>query len=252
MGSLSLLGLYLVVREWVGPTWALMAAALMAVNPYANAHALGADSHTAVCFFLIWALYGLVRWERSRTPGWAALVGFCLGIIPTIRYPETLFLIPFGVYVLMSPPRDGRWWRSVIVGIGSASVPLVALALRNQVAFGAFWKTGYSISGEQTGFGPGYFAVHFVPYLFLLLTRGVGLVLLVVLYGMVALCRRAETASRGRLLVALVLPITVLYMAYYWHADSKFDPLSAADLRPLHHRRRLAPETPKRDRARAG
>jgi len=33
MGSLSLLGLYLVVREWVGPGWALLAAAaLMAVN----------------------------------------------------------------------------------------------------------------------------------------------------------------------------------------------------------------------------
>jgi 4-amino-4-deoxy-L-arabinose transferase-like glycosyltransferase len=65
MGSLSLLGLYLVVREWVGAGWALVAAALMAVNPFANQHALGADSHTAVCFFLIWALYGLICWERS-------------------------------------------------------------------------------------------------------------------------------------------------------------------------------------------
>ena len=221
MGTLSLLGLYLVVREWVGPTWALMAATLMAVNPYANAHALGADSHTSVCFFLIWALYGLARWDRSRTPGWAALAGLCLGIIPTIRYPETLFLIPFGVYVLMSSPRDGRWWRSVIIGIGTASVPLIALALRNQMAFGAFWKTGYSISGEQTGFGLGYFASHFVPYLFLLLTHGVGLVFPMGIYGMVTLCRRAETARRGRLLVALVIPITALYMAYYWHADSK-------------------------------
>ena len=219
MGSLSLLALFLVVREWVGPTWALMASALMAVNPYFNAHALGADSHIAVCFFLLWALYGLVRWERSRTPGWAALAGLCLGIIPTVRYPETIFLIPFGVYVLMTGPRNGRWWRSVLAAIGFGSVPIVALALRNQSAFGAFWKTGYSISGEQTGFGPDYLAVHFVPYLFLLLTRGVGLLLPVGAYGLVALCRRTQTAKRGRLLVALVLPITLLYMAYYWHAD---------------------------------
>ena len=75
MGSLALLGLYLVAREWVGPGWALLAAGLMAVNPFANRHALGTDSHTAVCFFLIWALYGLIRWERSRSPTWAAIVG---------------------------------------------------------------------------------------------------------------------------------------------------------------------------------
>lgn len=54
MGTLSLLGLYLVVREWVGPGWPLVAAGLMAANPVANRHALGADSHTAVSFFLIW------------------------------------------------------------------------------------------------------------------------------------------------------------------------------------------------------
>ena len=41
MGSLSLLGLYLVVREWAGPGWGLLAAALMAFNPFANFHALG-------------------------------------------------------------------------------------------------------------------------------------------------------------------------------------------------------------------
>ncbi len=175
LGSLSLLGLYLVVRDWVGPEWALLAAVLMAVNPFANKHALGADSHTAVCFFLIWALYALVRWERSRAPGWAALVGFCLGVIPSIRYAETLFLVPFVVYVLASPPRGGRWWRSMLTALVCASVPLIALAVRNQVAFGAFWKTGYSVSGEQTVFGLGYFVRHAIPYLVMLLILGVAL-----------------------------------------------------------------------------
>jgi len=220
MGSFSLIGLYLVAREWIGPGWALLASALMAVNPFANQHALGADSHTAVCFFLIWALYGLIRWERSRFPGWAAIVGVCLGVIPTIRYAETLFLVPFGVYVLFSPPRDARWWRSVISGLACASIPLVLLAIRNQGAFGAFWRTGYSVSGEQTGFGPGYFVRHVIPYLFLLLTMGVALIFPVGVKGMIELCKRPETRRQGRLLVALVLPITLLYMAYYWHADT--------------------------------
>ncbi len=219
LGSLSLLGLYLVVREWVGPGWALLAAGLMAVNPFANQHALGADSHTAVCFFLIWALHGLIRWERSRSPGWAAVVGLCLGLIPTIRYAESLFLIPFGVYVAFSPPRDGRWWRSVLAALGCASVPLVALAVRNQEAFGAFWRTGYSVSGEQTGFGLGYFVRHAIPYLLMLLIMGVALVFPLGVKGMVELCKRPETRRRGYLLAGLVLPITLLYMAYYWGAD---------------------------------
>ena len=197
MGSLSLLGLYLVVRKWVGPSWALLAAVLMAVNPFANQHALGADSHTAVCFFLIWALYGLIRWEPSRSPGWAAVVGICLGVIPTIRYAETLFLIPFGVYVAFSPPRDGRWWKSVLAGIGCASVPLIALGVRNQEAFGAFWKTGYSVSGEQTGFGLGYFIRHAIPYLLMLLVLGIALVFPVGVKGMVELCKRPDTRRRG-------------------------------------------------------
>jgi 4-amino-4-deoxy-L-arabinose transferase-like glycosyltransferase len=220
MGTLSLVGLYLVVREWVSPAWALLAALLMAVNPFANQHALGADSHTAVCFFLIWALYGLIRWERARSPGWAAFVGICLGVIPTIRYAEALFLFPFGAYVLFSTPRDGRWRRAVLAGLAAAILPLAALAIRNQGAFGAFWRTGYSVSGEQTGFGLGYFVRHAIPYLFMLLTMGVALIFPVGVKGMIELCRRPETRGRGLLLVGLVVPITLLYMAYYWHADS--------------------------------
>ena len=220
MGTSALLGLYLVVRAWAGPRLALFAAVLMAVNPFANQHALGADSHTAVCFFLIWALYGLVRWETSRSPAWAGLVGLCLGMIPTIRYAEALFLIPFALYMLLSPPRDARRPLSLLVATAAAGVPLVALAYRNQIAFQAFWRTGYSVSGEQTGFGPGYFIRHAPGYIFLLFLQGVWIVFPFGVLGMRALCREPETLRRGRLLVGLVLPITLLYMAYYWQVDS--------------------------------
>ncbi len=220
LGSLSLLGLYLVVRVWVGRGWALLAGALMAVNPFANQHAMGADSHTAVGFFLIWALYAWIRWERSRAAGWMAVVGVCLGVIPSIRYAEALFLVPFAVIVVLSPPRDGRWWRSVAAGVLCASVPLAALAIRNQTAFGAFWRTGYSVSGEQTGFGIGYFVRHAVPFLVMLLIMGVGIVFPVGVKGLIELSRRPDTRREGQLLAALIVPITLLYMAYYWHADS--------------------------------
>ncbi len=215
MGSFSLLALFLVVRHWVGPAWGLLAALLMAVNPFGNAHALGADSHTAVCFFLMWGLFGLAKWDQTRGAGWSAFAGLCLGMIPTIRYPETLFVLACAGYVVMTW-RQTDGYRSLIVGIIGAGLPMIALAVRNQVAFGAFWKTGYSISGEQTGFGPGYFVMYAIPYLFLTLTIGVGYVMIVGIRGMVALCKRQDTKRQGQLLVGLTLPITLLYMAYYW------------------------------------
>ena len=214
MGSLSLLGLYLVAREWAGPGWGLLAATLMAFNPFANFHALGADSHTAVCFFLMWGLFGLVKWESTRSAWSAALSGFCMGFIPTVRYPEALFLLAFALFVAMSWRRaDG--YRSLVAGLVGAAVPIIALAVRNQSAFGAFWRTGYSISGEQTGFGIGYLIDYFIPYLFLILTLGAAAVFVVGVRGMVLLCKRPETRRRGQLLITLVFPITLLYMSYY-------------------------------------
>ncbi|MCK4256434.1 hypothetical protein KAX35_06075, partial [candidate division WOR-3 bacterium] len=64
MFSLSLLGLFLLCRLWVGKGWALLAVALMAVNHFANEHALFGDSHTAIIFFLIWALFFLALWAK--------------------------------------------------------------------------------------------------------------------------------------------------------------------------------------------
>lgn len=220
MGTLSLVALFLVARAWVGPGWALFATALMALNPTANAHAMGADSHTAVCFFLTWGLVGLVQWDRTRSPWWAAAAGFCGGVIPTIRYPEVLFLGAFALFVLLAARRDGGWWRSrtaaLIAGAAGAAVPLTALALRNQAAFGAFWKTGYSLSGEQTAFSLGYFVRYFAPYLALLLVQGLALLFPTGLAGLRELRRYPQTRRYALFLAAVIVPITLVYMAYYW------------------------------------
>ncbi len=215
MGTLTLAAVFLVTRAWLGSDWALLATILMAVNPFANAHALGADSHTAVCFFLMWGLFGLVMWEQHRRWWWAVLCGFCLGVIPSIRYAEAIFLVAVAVYVLSIWKRqDG--YGSLLAGAIAALVPLSALAIRNQHAFGAFWKTGYSISGEQTGFGIGYFLRYSIPYLALVLGIGSFVLLPLGIRGMMTLWRRPETRRRAQLLAGLMLPITVLYMSYYW------------------------------------
>jgi 4-amino-4-deoxy-L-arabinose transferase-like glycosyltransferase len=220
MGTASLLAIYLIVRLWAGPLWGLLAAALMFFNPYANAHAMGADSHTAVCFFLLWGLYGLARWETSKSPGWAALAGLCLGMIPTIRYAEALFIVAAAVFVLLNwRPADGL--KTLIAGILAACVPMGALAVRNQIAFGAFWKTGYSVSGEQTGFALSYFVRYAIPYLLMLFGIGAFAVFIMGIRGLVKLTRNPETWKRGLLLILMVLPITLLYFAYYFHANPK-------------------------------
>lgn len=220
MGTASLLALFLIVRQWAGPAWGLLAAVLMFFNPYANAHALGADSHTAVCFFLLWGLYGLTRWEVAKSPAWAMLAGFCLGMIPTIRYAEALFILAAAVFVLMRwRPVDGL--KTLLEGILAACVPMGALAVRNQLAFGAFWKTGYSVSGEQTGFALSYFVRYAIPYLLMLFGIGAFVVFLMGIRGLKKLCTNPATRSRGILLLLLVLPVTLLYFAYYFHANPK-------------------------------
>jgi hypothetical protein len=220
MASLSLLALYLVCRDWVGARWGLYAAALMAFNPVSNEHALGADSHTSVCFFLLWGLFCLVQYDRSRASGWAATAGLCAGLIPTIRYAEALFLVALAAYLCLSVWRTPGGWRSLLAFFTAASLPLIALAARNKEAFGAFWKTGYSVSGEQSAFAVVNFVRNCLPYLALLAIRGAALLAPLGIAGIWVLCGRRETRRFGAFLGGLVLPISLLYMFYYWHADS--------------------------------
>ena len=220
MATLSLLAVFLIVKQWSRPEFGILAASLMFFNPYANAHALGADSHTAVCFFLLWGLYGMIRWEQKKSTLWAAFSGFCLGMIPTIRYAEALLLIGPAVYVAMSwKPADSL--RSIIAGLVSALVPISALAIRNQSAFGAFWRTGYSVSGEQTGFAISYFLRFTVPYLLMILFLGSGAVAIVGIRGIIRLTKQQQTKKQGILFLLLTFPIILLYFSYYFPANPK-------------------------------
>jgi len=219
MASLSLLGLYLICRMWIGGTWGLLAALLMAVNPVANEQALWAFAHTAVAFFLIWGVYFLARWVRTHSLLCIFGAGLCLGAIPTIRYAEALFGLAFGVFVLLNVRGDRRTWRSLIAGAAGVAIPVGALCVRNHLAFGAFWKTGYSLTNEDSGFGWGYFADHAVPYLQKLLSEGSGLVFGLGVVGIAVLCARRDTWKRSILLVGLIVPTTALYMSYYWAPD---------------------------------
>ncbi|OYD15134.1 hypothetical protein CH333_06470 [candidate division WOR-3 bacterium JGI_Cruoil_03_44_89] len=196
MSSLSLLGLFLLCRLWIGKGWALLALLLMAVNPFANQHALFGDSHTAVVFFLIWALFFLAQWVKSNSPRWAFGTGLFVGIIPTIRYPEVLFCFALGIFVLFHLKGNKISWRSLVAGAIGAAIPIGALCIRNQMAFGAFWRTGYGLSNEPTHFGGNYLTSYSLSYLKMLISEGCGLMFILGIIGIAVLCARRNT-ERG-------------------------------------------------------
>jgi hypothetical protein len=229
--SLALIALFLIARRWLGSGWGLVAVVLMAVNPLANGNALGGFAHTAVAAFLLWGIYFLIRWRCTGAPAWAAAAGLCVGFIPAIRYAEVLFAAGFGLFaVLALSGREGEradWmsavrWRGGLALLGGFLLPVSALAIRNQVAFGAFWRTGYAISEEQTGFAWTYFADHWLSYLEGLMGSGVGLLYGFGIVGLAVLCARRATREPGILMAALIVPSTLLYMAYYFQPSPRF------------------------------
>ncbi|MCK4234950.1 glycosyltransferase family 39 protein, partial [candidate division WOR-3 bacterium] len=221
MSSLSLLGFFLLCRLWIGKGWAFFATILMVFNPFANEHALFGDSHTAVVFFLIWAMFFLVKWSKTDSIWWACGTGLSLGIIPTIRYPEGMLTLAFGIFVLFHVKEKKISWRSLMVGIIGAAIPLGMLCIRNQTAFGAFWKTGYALSNEPAHFGWNYFTNYSLSYLLMILNEGCGLIFILGVVGIIVLCVRRTTWKQGILFLLLVIPITILYMSYCWKPDSQ-------------------------------
>lgn len=216
LSLLGLLGLYLLARRLAGAWWGVLAAVALAVTPDYVRHSLQNDSHMAVTVLLIWGLWLLLRWHQGGRWGDLLAAGLVLGAIPTVRYPEALYALGVGGLLLLHVWRvPGRRWHA-LVGLAGALVPLVPLMVRNQLSFGAFWRTAYSLTNEQTGFGWDYFQTHAVAYVRALNADGVGLFFGLGLVGMALLCARRQDRPWGVCLVLMVVPVTLLYMAYYW------------------------------------
>ena len=174
MASLTLLGLFLVCRLWAGCWWGLVAAAVMAVNPVANQHSLWADSHTSVAFFLVFGLFFLIKWSDTLAVRWAIPAGLFLGMIPVIRAPEIVLGLGIAVFMISYWKHDRRFYVSFGSAVGAGLIPVTVLGIRNHLAFGAFWKSGYALTNEDTGFGWGYFLEKANPYLQGMMSEGAG------------------------------------------------------------------------------
>ena len=219
LASLSLLGLFLIVRLWIGDVWALVSLALLAINPFANEHALFGDSHTSVIFFLIFGLFFLTIWLKKKSLWSIFFAGFCFGIIPTLRYAESLLLIAFVIYLITNFQKSKTYYASLVSAIIGVGIPTMALAIGNQIAFGTFLKTGYGLTNEPAHFGFNYFLQHFIPYIGQLLYEGLGVLFITGLIGGAILIIKKEFRVIGFFFLLLILPLTFLYMAYVWPPD---------------------------------
>lgn len=216
LATLTLLFLFLLCRPWIGQWLALVAVLIFAVNPTANRHALHADSHTAVTAFLLAGLLVLERWSRNPSRTKAVLSGLMLGMIPTIRYAESLVALGIVIFLVIQLRNHREIRHTLPFLLLSAAIPCILLLLRNQYAFGAFWRTGYSLTGEQTGFGLEYMAQKAGLYVVELMSRGAGLFFAFGLVGLMGMIRKKDTRPLALLLTGVIIPITLIYMAYYW------------------------------------
>jgi len=220
MASLSLLGLFLLCTLWISEGWAFLAVALMAVNPFANEHALFGDSHTSIIFFLIWALFFIAQWTREQSVRYAFGAGLFMGIIPTIRHPELLYLPAVVLFVFFHFKNNRKFWLSLAAGVIGVAIPVGALCIRNHMAYGAFWKTGFSIVGEQMSlFDLKYLARYGSEYVQKLMSEGCSLSFALGITGIAGLCAHRGTWKHGMLFTMLVVPVTVLYMSFFWGPD---------------------------------
>jgi 4-amino-4-deoxy-L-arabinose transferase-like glycosyltransferase len=229
LASATVLLVFFLARRFTGEIGALLAALVIAAVPVTNQHALDADAHVAATFFLVAGVLALRRFAAQPSPGWGLAAGALLGVVPTIRYPEAIVGLTIAAWLAWQVRPLWRVWPALL----GAAIPLVPLLVHNAIAYGAFWRTGYALTNEQTGFGVGYFLEHALPYLQSLGGQGLGLFFTLGVAGLAALAADRRWRSDGLLFAGLVVPLVLLYMAYYFGGGPAGGGAAAGNLRFL-------------------
>jgi hypothetical protein len=216
LAVLTLLGVYFLACRFV--SWPLAAFAMlipMTVPSFAQ-HALACDAHVATACCLVWGLYLLLRWQETGRGRDAFAAGVFLGLIPTIRYPEGVVGLAVVVFIGLLIWQRKATPKTVGLAVLGAALPITPVLIRSQLLFGGFWRTGYRLTGEQTGFGWEHLKEHAPLYLQHISSDGMGLFFPLGIAGLVMLACRRETRNAGMLLCLSVLLPLLVYMAYYW------------------------------------
>jgi hypothetical protein len=229
LAVLTLLGVYLIGCRLLRPAFCLVPVLAVLVLPTFSRYALFCDAHMAVTACLAWGVYGLILWRESGCrPLYLSLASLALGVIPTLRYADTALIPAFGAFVLMGRKDCRRFLLQSVGALLCALLPVVPLLIYNTVVFGEPWRTGYSLSGEQTAFGFSEFSRHALLYLRWLHSDGLGIFFALGCVGMLVLCLHNHDRPLGVTLVVLVCLHLGLVSSYYW--ASSHDPVSTMRL----------------------
>lgn len=216
LASLTVFFVFWFCRRWVGTGPALAAAIVQAFNVESNFHSLASTSHTAATFFLVAGLAVIDRWADKGSRFAALAAGALLGVLPSVRYAEAaaaVGIIVFLAFIARRPDRrSGIPW--VLAG---AVLPVGWMLVRNQVEFGAFWRTAYYLT-DESNLSLEYFLENWPLYLPAPLNSGVGLFYALGLVGLVLMIRDRESRPLGISLALVVTSITVVYTSYYFTA----------------------------------
>jgi len=218
MATLALAAFFLFCRERIGPRWSLAALTLFAINPVFNQHIHYNYSHIAVLFFLMISLALAARGLRAERSALLLLTaGLSAGCIPSIRMIESIFVPAIFLYIVIK--SDSHKWRRAAAFASGAALPIIAFCVWNQIIYGAFWKTGYSLFYDDISsmFSFKYLALYSLGYIQKLLGEGLGFAFAPGILGIVFLCARRATWKEGFLFALIVLPLMLLQISYLFH-----------------------------------
>ncbi len=112
--------------------------------------------------------------------------------------------------------RGPKSWLGCLAGVIGAAIPIVPLLIYNQLMMGAFWKTGYSLTNEETGFTWDYLKEHALDYIYQIQINGLGLAFALGVVGIIALICTRRLRRVGIMAALMTVPMLLVYMAYYW------------------------------------
>ena len=212
--SLTLVGFFFLLRYWTRDRWALVGVLVLALNPVLNRQVTWAFAHISVLFFLVWGIHLLLRWSRDGRWWQLFAAAALLGCIPTIRYPDVIFGLGIGVFIIWRCIEEKRPWSQLLAAAGGIALPLLPLAFYLHHIYGGIFRTGYGFTEEHVVFGWGYLVEHFLDYLGGMHALGLGPFFALGLMGMAVMCWSRASRRTGVLLVLLALPMLLLIMAY--------------------------------------
>ena len=215
---LAVAGMYLAARFWMGRYYALAAALLLASSPVIFGLALAKNSHTPSLAFFLWGMAAFL-FAAHRKCSWrrlpfAVLGGVLVGYTAGIRYTDFLLILVPLAYAAFLAPRPWRRRLLAATALGAA-IPCAALALFHWQAYGAPWRSGYSLTSESSAFSWRFVWENLQIYLPEFFTLMIGPA------GVIALLAWRVRRRQAAFWCAWLLPTFLLYLTYYWAPDGE-------------------------------